>query len=293
MTIRMRVLPLTPPPVQGETIGSYLNRLADANHLTIGHLSSLIGPSRQHRRDDNRVGYWTPESLPRLASLTGRNRSALVHAMPPLGTIGDPIRRLPLPATEEVIEPRRRPACRLCMARRHIRGLVVRSTPHHEGVCHRHHRWLLGDEQHSLTRLPEVLRANRRHQRIVRRGAHPTTALAYIDARDRLIRWFTSEGTSPPFRERWIRRLDVLGEDQFGDPHRPSEARIELVAYPEAVVLTGLFASPHWRDHPRLPTEAAHRFGIAPRRLLLQLRSDRGPGQPHHSVESVLVNSHG
>ncbi|MCX4878211.1 hypothetical protein [Streptomyces sp. NBC_00847] len=65
-----------------------------------------------------------------------------------------------------------------------------------------------------------------------------------------------------------------MHEDQFGDPHRPPEARIDLVTHPEAVVLTGLFASPHWRDHPRLPTEAAHCPGIAPRHLLLQLRSD-------------------
>ncbi|WP_258564727.1 hypothetical protein [Streptomyces himalayensis] len=52
----------------------------------------------------------------------------LVRAMPPLGAIGDPSLRLPRSVTEEVTEPRRRPACRLCMARRHIRGLVVRST---------------------------------------------------------------------------------------------------------------------------------------------------------------------
>ncbi|MBD9702072.1 MULTISPECIES: TniQ family protein [Streptomyces] len=267
MTTRLRALPLRPPPVHGETIGSYLNRLADANHLTIGHLSSLIGPSRQHRRDDNRVGYWTPEGLSRLAALTSRSPASLIHAMPPLGTIGNPIRRLPLSATEEVIEPRRRPACRPCMARRHVRGLVIRSTPHHEGVCHRHRRWLLGDEQHRLTRLPEVLQANRQHQRIARRGTHPSTALAYVGARDRLVKWFTNEVGSPLLRQRWNRRLDALGEDPFGDPHHPSETRIELVAYPEVVVLTGLFASPHWRNHPRLLTETAQRFGIAPQEL--------------------------
>ncbi|MGW7256503.1 hypothetical protein [Streptomyces sp. NPDC054834] len=36
MTTRLWALPLTPPPVHDETIGSYLNRFADANHLTIG-----------------------------------------------------------------------------------------------------------------------------------------------------------------------------------------------------------------------------------------------------------------
>lgn len=267
MTTPLRVLPLPLPPVHGETVGSYLNRLADANHLTIGHLSSLIGPSRQHRREGNRVGYWTPEGLVRLAALTGRSPASLIHAMPPLGTIGNLLRRLPVSATEEIVEPRRRPACRLCMACQHIRGLVVRSTPHHEGVCHRHRRWLLGDEQHILTRLPEVLQANRLHQRIVRRGSHPSTALAYIDARDRLVRWFTTEASSPPLRQRYRRRLDVLGEDPFGDPHRPSEARIELITYPEAVALTGLFASQHWQDDPRFPHEAARRVGVDPDQL--------------------------
>jgi hypothetical protein len=120
VTTRLRALPLTPPPVHRETIGSYLNRLADADHLTIGHLLSLIGPSRQHRRVDNRVGYWTPAARSRLAFLTGRSASLLVRAMPPLGAIGDPSLRLPRSDTEEVTEPRRRPACRLCMARRHI-----------------------------------------------------------------------------------------------------------------------------------------------------------------------------
>ncbi|MCX4792848.1 MULTISPECIES: hypothetical protein [unclassified Streptomyces] len=204
--------------------------------------------------------------------------------MPPLGTIGDPIRRLPLSATEEVIEPRRRPACRLCMARRHIRGLVIRSTPHHEGVCHWHHRWLLGDEQHSLTRLPEALRANRRHQRIARRVTHPTTALAYVDARDCLIKWFNNGASSQPLRQRWNRRLGVLGEDQFGAPHRPFEVRIELVTYPESVVLTGLLASAHWRDHPRMPTEAARRFGISAQPLpsSLVLEQDQQEEGPSH-----------
>ncbi|MDQ0717544.1 beta-phosphoglucomutase-like phosphatase (HAD superfamily) [Streptomyces luteogriseus] len=200
--------------------------------------------------------------------LTGRSTSTLIRAMPPLGLIGDPVRRLPLSATEEVVEPRRHPACRLCMARRRIRGLVVRSTPHHEGVCHRHHRWLLGDKQLDLTQLPEVLRANLRHQRIIRRRTHPSTALAYIDARDRLTRWFNSESSDESLRQRWNRRLEALGEDPFGDPHRPSEARIELATYPEAVVLTGLFASPHWRDHSRLPAEAARRLGIAPQKCV-------------------------
>ncbi|MFJ5613573.1 hypothetical protein ACIQCJ_29845 [Streptomyces sp. NPDC093221] len=61
----------------------------------------------------------------------------------------------------------------------------------------------------------------------------------------------------------------MLREDPFGDPHRPSDARTEPATYPEAIVLTGLFASRYWQDHPQLPTEAAQRLNIAPHRLPL------------------------
>jgi hypothetical protein len=204
--------------------------------------------------------------------------------MPPLGSISDPLRHH-RSATEEVIEPRRRPACRLCIARRHVHGLVVRSTPHHEGVCHRHSRRLLGAEQHDLTLLPEVLRANLQHHRIVRRGTHPFTELAFIDARDYLTRWFTGEQSGEPLRQRWNRRLEVLGEDPFGDPHRPSEPRIEAATYPEVIVLTGLFTSPHRRDHPQLPAEAARRFGVAQTQL--------GPGLVRKLPPSLRILEQG
>ncbi|MFD7019148.1 hypothetical protein [Streptomyces sp. NPDC059928] len=85
-----------------------------------------------------------------------------------------------------------------------------------------------------------------------------------------MTRSFAGESTGDSLRQRWIRRLDTLGEDPFGDPDRPSEARIELVTYPEAVVLTGLFASAYRRDHPQLPIEAAQRLDIAPHQLPLR-----------------------
>ncbi|MGW4565390.1 hypothetical protein ACWEN3_24175 [Streptomyces sp. NPDC004561] len=56
----------------------------------------------------------------------------------------------------------------------------------------------------------------------------------------------------------------MLGEDPFGDPHRLYDARIELATSPETIVLTSLFASPYWRDHPQLPAEAAQRLKFAP-----------------------------
>jgi hypothetical protein len=155
-----------------------------------------------------------------------------------------------------------RPACRSCMARQSIHGMVVRETPAHEAVCPRHQRWLLGDEQYHLAELPEVRRANRQHRRLTRRFEDPALDRHYLTARDRLLSWFQTEAQSD-LQQRWTGRIRILGEDPYGDPLRPSPARIELATYPEAVNLTALLASAHWREHPELPREVARRFQIA------------------------------
>ncbi|MBT1187669.1 TniQ family protein [Streptomyces sp. CJ_13] len=261
MTGHLRVLPVALPPVHGETIGSYLNRLADANHLPIGHLSFLIGPNRRHRRDDNRAGHWTPAALPRLAALTGQSVHTLIHAMPALAEVREPGQYRQRLVIEELAEPRRRPACHLCMARRGIHGLVVRSTPHHDGVCHRHNRWLHGGDQHHLDALPEILHAGQRHRRLVRRHKAPFTALDCLRARPTTTDWFKRD-EPPALQQLWSRRLQALGEDPYGDPHRPTDDRIELATYPESVTPTGLFASPRWRERNDLHAEAARRLAI-------------------------------
>ncbi|WP_405683616.1 TniQ family protein [Streptomyces sp. NBC_01387] len=262
MTNHLRTLPLALAPIHGETIGSYLNRLADANHLPIGHLSFLIGPNRRHRRDDNRVSHWTPAALPRLAALTGRSIPVLVHALPALAAVREPDQRRPPLAIEELAEPRRRPACRLCMTHRGIHGLVVRSAGPHEGVCHRHRLWLLGGDQHDLSALPEITSADRRHRRLVHRLKDPFIAVGYLHARKVTARWFR-EADPSPLHQRWNRRLDTLPEDPYGDPRRPDEDRIELATYPETTTLTSLFVSPYWREHHGLRAEAAQRLSIA------------------------------
>jgi hypothetical protein len=56
-----------------------------------------------------------------------------------------------------------------------------------------------------------------------------------------------SYGRSPhpaPTAHHTAHRLKLLGEDPYGDPHRPSPDRIELVIYPETITLIALsFAS--------------------------------------------------
>jgi hypothetical protein len=58
-----------------------------------------------------------------------------------------------------------------------------------------------------------------------------------------------------------------------------------VAGYPEVIVLTGLFTSPHWRDHPQLPAEAARRFGVAQTRL--------GPGLVRKLPPSLRILEQG
>ena len=246
--------------MHGETIGSYLNRLADANRLPVQFLSILLGHNRHHRRDDNRTGHWTPETLLRLSSLTGRTPVELSHAIAVLAVISEPAESTLRPVSDQTDEVLRRPACRHCMARRGVHGLVVRNIRPHEAVCLRHRRWLLGDEQYRLHALPQVQQANRRHRRLARRTRASFLARDYAVARDCLRDWFQA-GAPSDLQQRWTDRIDLLCEDPYGDPRRPSPHRIELATYPETVKLMALIASPHWLAHQEFPQEIARRLG--------------------------------
>lgn len=73
---RLPPLPIRPRPASGETAGSYVRRLATANHLRPSYLHSIL-------RAPFPVGGISPE---RLAALSGRSAHALKHALDGLGS---------------------------------------------------------------------------------------------------------------------------------------------------------------------------------------------------------------
>ncbi len=244
--------------MHGETIGSYLHRLADANHTTVTTLAVVLGHGRRYQRADDTTDGWPPEALPRLAALTSRTIPALLHALPALRALDTTNPDIP-PGSEQhhVI----RLACRLCAARLGIHNLVLRRTADHEHLCPSHRRWLTGSDQLDVSPLPDVLRAHRHHHRIQRRHGRRGTSPAYPEAARLTLQWFRT--SSPPeLHHRWNQRLAALPTEPFGDPHRPSDQRVELATYPESVILTSLLTSTHWRHHDRLPAEASRRLGI-------------------------------
>jgi hypothetical protein len=245
MSPPLRTLPIALPPVHQETIGSYLNRLADANRLKLSTLAALLGLSRRWRRDHDEAGEWTDQTIARLGTLTGRTSASLIRALPALRDQVTPDRQ---PSTTTVGT-----SCRRCVARLGIRGLVIRRVSSHERVCPRHQRWLGGPHQHSLHHLPEMVHANQRHRRLARH-AGPEVHEVYQHALDQTNDWFHTG--HPELRRRWTQRLDRLGDDPYLDPYHPSRDRIEFASYPETVVLTSVVTSPHWRLRPDRHEEA-------------------------------------
>jgi TniQ len=258
--IGLRTLPIPLAPLPAELIGSYLNRLADANHLTIRWLTQQIGPGRHHHRDRDDLTGWTPRSTDRLAMLTGRTTTALMHAMPSLIDVSDLPPR-PQLMIDSLIASWRAPACLLCAASRGVHGLAIQRTYPHQRICAQHGRWRAGGDQRMLHRqLPETLHANQRHRRLLRRHGLLRLNRSYDQAQELTARWLTGRNSPPELQQAWKRRLEQLDEDPYGDPSRPSPDRIELATYPETVTITGLVASRPDQTPEAFLTEVSHRL---------------------------------
>lgn len=233
----LRALPISLPPMNREVIGSYIHRLADANHITSTALAQLLDLNRRYRRgDDDPIG-WTTSTITGLSALTSRPVTALAQALPALRSLvptSGPT--APTGPTAPCI------ACHHCTARKGIRGLVIQRAASHEHICLRHNRWLHGPEQHALHTLPELCNANRRHRRL--RRQHDATILNAALARSRdLVHDWLEAADQPDLQRRWTQRLTQLRYDPGADPYRPSQHRVELAIYPEIVLLAELFAS--------------------------------------------------
>jgi hypothetical protein len=137
-------------------------------------------------------------------------------------------------------------------------------------VCRRHRRWLGGltrpsGEQHDLTPLPEVRRAQQRHYQLLRRHGVDAGRSAIYRATAILDEW-TERGDWSEHRERRLARLFVTSGHL-----PPGTGARRLVNYPEIVTLAGLLASEHWSslassrrrpDRGRFDAEVARRLQI-------------------------------
>ena len=158
-------LPVTTAPVTGETLASYLGRLASANHVTISDLLAVLPPwfrtkisNHDDRAEHHMLAPAAGESLHHLARITAMPASALYRALPAFA--GDdpawPVRAIW--------------ACRRCTATRGIEVPVPVHTAAYQQICTQHGLWLpAGDTpQLDLATCPEIIAAQHYASRLLR-----------------------------------------------------------------------------------------------------------------------------
>ncbi|MFF3334980.1 TniQ family protein [Streptomyces sp. NPDC002888] len=240
---RQQPLPRAVSPFHDETVASFLSRLASANHLPADQLLPLLEIRRTKK---------TPVStlLEALASAVGVPSRTLKLALPEFldpdatdssGTIGRPRSTL-----HTAIQ---RPACRRCTSAAGITSPVTCWTTHDRNVCVRHRLWIGDgvtriDEQVDISRLPDTLKAQRRHRNLITRHGRRRVRNAYHNARKIYFSWM--QETADPFE-----LLDTARRilpDGAGQPPS-SELTFSMVFHPQVVALTGLLAGQQWERH--------------------------------------------
>ena len=232
-------LPRTVAPIQGETVNSYLHRLARANHQHVDVMRRYL----RHPTGTGTPGTISPD---RLAAASHHPRDLLIQRLHGLGPPRNPAHSPPLH------EPTIRRACRLCMARRTILTPVWCALPPDLVVCPRHQLWLGRDNsshahQHDLRTFPEILQSQRRHRRLLRRRYDH---LALIEAQDYAeggIDYIIRRALWTADQQRRVRTLapTLWSELTIPDTRKLYAASnptvIHIATYPELIDLTARF----------------------------------------------------
>lgn len=243
-TPRQPALPRSVTPVTGETLASYLTRLAHANHLTLTEVLAILPSwfSTKTSNSDDRAQHHmlipaTAEALDALARLTSATPARLARALPAFAATGA---HSPVRATT---------ACRRCTARRGIHQPVPVHLPVHHKICTRHGIWLsdAGQPHIDLAACPEIIAAQHRASRLLRRHTPQQLLLTYQAAAKAIPPWPASPAAIPLH---WRHRLLTLqtANHRHGTP-TDHDAYMHAAIYPDAIAL----AAAELNSHPAGP----------------------------------------
>jgi hypothetical protein len=268
-----QLLPVQVRPVGGETVVSYVFRLANANGFArptlllraIGEpIANNVHAGILEHHD---ITLNTP-ALARLAALTGRPTASLGKTLPNLGAACTD-RRLSS-TTEPLINAFSSAAirghCQHCIAQ--IPGhpdirVHRRSAP---AICRRHHRWVDTTRQYpnqvDLANNIEIITAHRRFERLLSTVDDPTWARQQLWRTTGIVtEWHycrdpqsVSHAIVEHLHAHWDKRAETL----------PSSASAtSLLVMPEAVALAEILCDLEWRRHVLRVTDLAH-GGVVP-----------------------------
>ena len=224
----------------GEVLISYLTRLARASHLTLTEVLAVLPPwfsTKISNRDDRAQHHMlipaADEALGALALLSGTTPASLARALPAFGT------------ADAYSPVRVTTACHRCAARHGVYQPVPVHLPAHHKVCTRHGIWLsdAGQPQLDLAACPEIITAQHRANRLLRRCTPQELMLAYQAAAKAIPPWPPSPAAIPLH---WRHRLLTLqtANHRYGTP-TDHDAYTHAAIYPDAIALTAAALSPH------------------------------------------------
>lgn len=268
-----RPLPRRVRPFPRETIESYLGRLARANRLDAQALRVYVVGHK---------GRSAPVPLARLAALTSLPENSLRYAIPDL----DPADSGPSWALPGVTRQDRSSGspCRRCVLARGTNDSVQCWKLSEKVICLRHRRWIggwSGEDQPDLSAQPDILRAHKRHLRLVRRFGRDTVSYAYAAAYAICRQWHNQFAYDEGFYQR-MRLFHGPGAWAMPATHPTIAAAI----YPQAVALARLLASPYWQSqmYPATLLDSS----VSPRRHDGQrLRAIRGRSPEYRVTRSA------
>ncbi|MCF6475867.1 hypothetical protein FAF44_47145 [Nonomuraea sp. MG754425] len=226
------VLPRSVAPITGETLISYLTRLAQANHLTLTEVLTVLPSwfSTKINNHDDRAQHHTlipatTQALHALAHLARTTTTSLARALPAFGT------------TDAHSPVRATTACRRCTARRGIHQPVPIHLPTHHKICTRHGIWLSdADHPHlDLAACPEIITAQHRANRLLRRYTPQQLTLAHQAAARAIPSWPTSPAAIPLH---WRHRLLILQTTNHrNNIPTDQDDYMHAATYPDAITL--------------------------------------------------------
>lgn len=251
-------LPRSVTPFASETVQSYLDRLASANHLSPSALRRYL--TNTARRSEPRPDW--------LARASGIPETILKVRLVGLADDDD----------RDANWQRRyaRPACRLCMARRQVHQPVHCWYPAHRTVCYRHHRWIgpltrTLDDQRDLRAAPGVVAAARRHAQLYRHNLG--TADYALREAQRILRWWSVAETAV------TRTFPATDVDSY------------LAAYPDLIDLAVILVDSDRQIHSTTQHTPGRARAVAALHARIQARfpdrSDHG-----RAVEQWLYDHH-
>jgi hypothetical protein len=233
------VLPRRVTPVTGETLVSYLTRIAAGNHLTISEILAVLPAwfttktnNPDERTQHHMLAPATTDALHALARLSSTTPAGLARALPAFGTTDTPG---PVRAAT---------ACHRCTARRGILQPVPVHLPAHHKICTRHGIWLSdhGQPHLDLAACPEIITAQHRANRLLHRHTPQQLLLTYQAAAKSIPPWPTSPAAIPLH---WRHRLLTLqtANHRHGTP-TDHDAYIHAAIYPDAITLAATELNP-------------------------------------------------